>query len=127
MSAIESDVRYGVDMTDRLAAHDAARRSAREAYDAVERPAWETYDAVERSAWEAYDAVRRSAWEALACGDLLVDWIIENASVHKVEAIEVLGALPATLAELDALAEAAEWCEKWDALRAAAICAGVIS
>jgi len=105
MSAIESDVRYGVDMTDRLAAYDAARRPA----------------------WEAYDAVERPAWEALACGDLLVDWIIENASVHKVEAIEVLGALPATLAELDALAEAAEWRKKWGALRAAAIRDGVIA
>jgi hypothetical protein len=160
MNAIKTDARYGVDMTDRLAAYNAVERQAREAYDAVRRPAWEVcdaierqargaydaierqawgaydavrrqargaYDAIERQAWEAYDAVRRPAWGALTCGDPLVDWIIEHASGYEIEAIAVLSALPATLAELDALAENAGWCGTWDALRDTAIRDGVIS
>jgi hypothetical protein len=120
MSAIKTDARYGVDMTDRLAAYDAAQRSAREAYDAVGHS--------DRLA--AYDAARRSAreaWEALACGDPLVNWIINNASGYRDESLQVLRALPATLAEMDTLADAAGWCGAWDTLRAAAIRDGVIA
>jgi hypothetical protein len=138
MNAIKTDARYGVDMTDRLAAYDAAQRSAREAYEVARRRAWEAYEVARRPAWEAYEVARRPAWEAyeaaersargaLACGDPLVDWIIDNTSGYRGEPLQVLRALPATLAELDALADDAGWCEEWDALRAAAIRDGVIA
>jgi hypothetical protein len=138
--AVECPAREAYDAVRRPAwgAYDAVRRPAWEAYKAVERPAWEAYEAVERPAREAYVAVERqareayeaecrSAWEALRCGDPLADWIIGNASRHSDRAMQVLRALPATLAELDALADAADWRETWNTLRNAAIVDGVIA
>jgi FAD/FMN-containing dehydrogenase len=105
----------------------AAQCTALDAYEAVERSTWATYQAARRPAWDAYKAVERQAWESLACGDPLVDWIISNATAHNVEAVQLLCALPATLADLDDLARDKRWCPEWDDLRDKAISDGVIA
>ncbi|MFE1840756.1 hypothetical protein [Streptomyces sviceus] len=68
---------------------------------------------------------QNDAWGALkTSGDPLVRWIAENCAEYRDQAQQVLTALPATLGELDALAEKGGWCGVWDAFRQQAIDAG---
>ncbi|MGW7073513.1 hypothetical protein ACWGII_39620 [Streptomyces sp. NPDC054855] len=80
---------------------------------------------------KAYDTcavVQADAWEALkASGDPLVKWIAENSVAYREQARCILAALPATIDELDDLAEANDFCGVWDEFRQQAIAAGVVS
>lgn len=67
------------------------------------------------------------AWNKLSqSSDPLVRWIEENCKEYQGYAIQVLKALPATLEELDALAEGEDWCNIWDQFRDRAVEAGVM-
>ncbi|MFD5445929.1 hypothetical protein [Streptomyces tendae] len=71
--------------------------------------------------------VREAAWEALkTSGDPLVRWIAENCAEYPAEARQVLTALPATLDELDELAERGGYCGVWNVFRQRALAAGVV-
>ncbi|WP_190086382.1 hypothetical protein [Streptomyces longisporoflavus] len=68
-----------------------------------------------------------AAWNALkTSGDPLVKWIAENCGEYRAEARCILAALPATVDELDDLAEANDWCRVWGSFRQQAIDAGVM-
>ena len=99
-------------------------------YEATERPAWEVYKATERTAWEVYEATRRTAWEQLlrdVADDPLAAWIVEHAMpTYPDQAIVVLKALPATLDQLDQLAEDNDWCDTWAEQVTAARTAGAL-
>lgn len=90
----------------------AQRQAFREAQDAA-------YDARSVAFDTAWGALKRS-------GDPLVKWIAENAEDYIGEALIVLQTLPATLDELDELAERQDWCGTWTSLRERAIEAGVM-
>ena len=67
------------------------------------------------------------AWNALKqCSDPLVSWIVDNCKDYQPEARAVLKALPATVEELDRLAEDENWCQIWDNFRARAAEDGAI-
>jgi len=67
------------------------------------------------------------AWNALKqCSDPLVSWIVDNCKDYQLEARAVLKALPATVEELDRLAEDEGWCHIWDNFRAQAAEDGAI-
>lgn len=124
-----------------VAAREAARAAFNESIKDAEakypmRNDWNAGDSrVQRQAFrEAQDAAygARSvafdtAWGALKqSGDPLVKWIAENAEDYAGEALIVLQALPATLDELDDLAERQDWCGTWTSLKERAIAAGVM-
>lgn len=55
-------------------------------------------------------------------------WVVEHCESRPFEALMVLSVLPATLAELDQVAKDFHWnCDAWEAYRALAIKAGVVS
>lgn len=67
------------------------------------------------------------AWDALkASTDPLVRWIAENVDEYKRHATKILEALPASMAELDKIADAHNWCGDWEFFKAAAEKAGVL-
>lgn len=69
----------------------------------------------------------KDAWDALtASTNPLVRWIAENCWDYHWDALEILEALPATMAELDAIALQQGWCDTWDCFRADARAAGVL-
>ena len=105
------------------------RDSARAEYEKVVVSARTKYEKIRDSAWAEYEKVRDSAWSRIAeeSGDHLVSWIIQNASDHQEQALLVLRSLPASLPDLDDLAEGNGWCEAWEDLRSRAIEAGVVS
>lgn len=77
------------------------------------------------------DTARRSAeegaWDALeASSDPLVRWIGKNCVGYAAAAQTVLEALPASMAELDAIAEQRGWCEEYAEFRERAAHAGVL-
>ncbi|MWA07648.1 hypothetical protein [Streptomyces sp. BA2] len=53
-------------------------------------------------------------------------WIAENCAEYREQAQCILAVLPATVEELDDLADTNEWCPVWDAFRREAIDAGVM-
>ncbi|MFI9835207.1 hypothetical protein ACIHIX_46975 [Streptomyces sp. NPDC051913] len=115
------------------AARDAAVEAAEEKYpgrlgygeDALRQAL--AFNAEADSAQAACDEARQAAWDALkASGDPLVKWIAENCDGHQEQARHVLTALPATVGELDDLADEKDWCTVWDDFRQRAIEAGVI-
>jgi hypothetical protein len=78
------------------------------------------------ASYQTWSDAQRAAWEALkGSGDPLVKWIAENCAEYRADARVILTALPATLGELDALAEAEGWCPVWDGFRQRALDAGV--
>lgn len=78
-------------------------------------------------AYTAHREAQTAAWRALtASGDPLVKWIAENCAEYTEQAEAVLTALPATVEELDDLAEREDWCPVWDRFRQGAIEAGVV-
>ncbi len=80
-----------------------------------------------RKAYTTSAAAQRAAWEALkASGDPLVKWIAENCGEYRTEAQRILAILPATVDELDELADAQGWCGVWGDFRQRAIDAGVM-
>lgn len=101
---------------------------AHAAYEAVRGPAWEIFHAARESAWKVYEQRRGEAWRAVFADatDPLVMWIGQNAESRPDEAMVVLDALPATLADLDEIARREDWCQTWDSFRADAIADGVI-
>ncbi|MFF0706272.1 hypothetical protein ACFYVC_38845 [Streptomyces tendae] len=79
------------------------------------------------AAYATCSGVREAAWEALKTSEVpLIRWIAENCAEYPMEARQVLTALPATLDELDAVAEVGGFCGVWDAFRRRAIDAGVV-
>ncbi|GHC88559.1 hypothetical protein [Streptomyces flavofungini] len=69
----------------------------------------------------------RAAWSTLAASsDPLVKWIAENCTRYAREARQVLTALPATIGELDRLADEHDFCGAWEDYRWEAAEAGVI-
>ncbi|MFG2463251.1 hypothetical protein ACGFWE_40225 [Streptomyces sp. NPDC048523] len=79
------------------------------------------------AAYDAWNAAKATAWDALkASSDPLVKWIAENCGQYKGEAQHVLTALPATVDELDELADRQDWCGVWGAFRQQAIDAGLM-
>ncbi|MGP4014108.1 hypothetical protein [Streptomyces sp. 4N124] len=71
--------------------------------------------------------VQAAAWGALkASADPLVKWIAENCADYREQAQCVLAALPATVDELDDLADTNDWCNVWNDFRQQAIDAGVM-
>jgi len=99
-------------------------------YEAACDSAWATYEAVRDSARATYEAVRAPAWATLldaVQSDPLAAWIVEHAMPdHHDEALTVLRALPATLVQLDDLADRHGWCDSWADQVTAARVAGVI-
>jgi hypothetical protein len=86
----------------------------------------EAYRVEIRKACSACADVQAAAWDVLkASGDPLVRWIAENCADYRGQAQRILTALPATLDELDELADSEGWCDVWDSLRRQAIAAGV--
>ncbi|MFD9441930.1 hypothetical protein ACFWBR_27780 [Streptomyces sp. NPDC060006] len=85
------------------------------------------YRAEIRKAYATCENVQEAAWGALkASGDPLVRWIAENCAEYRGEAQCILAALPATVDELDDLADTKDWCGVWGNFRQQAIDAGVI-
>ncbi|MFC8350830.1 hypothetical protein [Streptomyces sp. NPDC057280] len=79
------------------------------------------------AAQTAYQDALEGAWDGLkASGDPLVKWIAENCDDYREQARQVLTALPATVGELDDLADEKDWCTVWDDFRQRAIEAGVM-
>ncbi|MFE7077127.1 hypothetical protein ACFU96_44285 [Streptomyces sp. NPDC057620] len=78
-------------------------------------------------AYGAYAEAQEAAWQVLATsGDPLVKWVAENCAGYREQAECVLCALPATIAQLDALAEENGWCRVWDEFKQRAADAGVV-
>jgi len=76
----------------------------------------------------AWMVATNEAWNALKqCSDPLVSWIVDNCKDYQSEARAVLKALPATVEELDRLAEDEDWCHIWDNFRAQAAGDGAIA
>ncbi|MEV2236044.1 hypothetical protein AB0H69_46880 [Streptomyces phaeochromogenes] len=72
--------------------------------------------------------VQEAAWSSLkTSSDPLVKWIAENCADYRQEAQCVLVALPATVGELDDLADQNDWCGVWGKFRQLAIDAGVVA
>lgn len=85
------------------------------------------FDKEADAAYAACNAARTTAWDALkASSDPMVKWIAENCAQYKGEAQHVLSALPATVDELDELADRQGWCGVWGEFRQQAIDAGVM-
>lgn len=85
------------------------------------------FDTETGSAEVACEDALEAAWDALkASRDPLVKWIAENCDGHQEQARYVLTALPATVGELDDLADEKDWCTVWDDFRQRAIEAGVM-
>lgn len=64
---------------------------------------------------ERHTATVSAAWARLkGSSDPLVVWVAHNCGGYKEEARTFLAALPATLDELDDLAEEQGWCNDWD-------------
>lgn len=67
------------------------------------------------------------AWNGIKqASDPLARWIAENCKDYQGEALIILKALPATLAELDELADDQDFCNIWDQFRGRAQEAGVL-
>ncbi|MDG4857097.1 hypothetical protein P8605_02805 [Streptomyces sp. T-3] len=78
-------------------------------------------------AYAAHTKAHAVAWGTLtASSDPLVKWIAENCADHCEEARCVLGILPATVDEIDDLAEREGWCRVWEDYRQRALDAGVL-
>ncbi|MFD6285407.1 hypothetical protein [Streptomyces sp. NPDC060205] len=114
-------------------ARDAAEGSAAKAY--PERTSYGETGRRQRAAYseerdKAYDAftdARTAAWDALrSSGDPLVKWIAENCVEYPEQAQRILAALPATIDEIDDLADTNDWCSVWDDFRRRATDAGVV-
>lgn len=79
------------------------------------------------AAWNVWRTAEDKANTALrGAEDPLVRWIAENVKDYTSQRDQVLRALPATLAELDALAEEQGWCSIWRNLRDRAVDASVV-
>lgn len=78
--------------------------------------------------YAAYEAAVDVARDALAASttDPLIRWIAEHVRDYEREARIVLEALPASMAELDQLANDKGWCGDWERLRRTARAAGVL-
>jgi len=101
-------------------------RAARNKYNAREigYDEMRTSQDAEQRIWQV---ATNEAWNALkACSDPLVSWIVDNCKDHQSQATAVLEALPATVEELDRLAEDENWCQIWDNFRARAAEDGAI-
>lgn len=103
-----------------------------EAYLAAIKAADAQYRTAEGREKDAFLAALRRAeedgWDALKASEApLVRWIADNCYKNFRTARKALRALPATLAELDALAAREGWCEAYDTYRHAALKAGVLS
>jgi len=73
------------------------------------------------------EAALKAALEPLeGSKDPLVSWIAKNAKSHAEEASMVLALLPASMAELDALALREDWCGTWEWFKDKARAAGVL-
>ncbi|MFJ8142623.1 hypothetical protein [Streptomyces sp. NPDC096013] len=113
-------------------AHSAALNAANEKYpqryadgDEAQRQRAGFHTEVTAS-YQALTDAYNAAWEALRnSGDPLVKWIADNCANYSADARVILTALPATLGQLDALAEDEGWCPVWDSFRQQAIDAGV--
>lgn len=91
-------------------------REAREGY-------LKEYTAVQKQ----YNKARNDTWEQLSRSeDPLVRWIAVNGREHEAYAEIVLKALPATLDQLEGLADEHGWCGEWYELRDKAVEDGVI-
>lgn len=89
-------------------------------------PGCTAYEATGQPAETERAQARKAAWAVLETStDSLVRWIAENVS-QRYAADVVLKALPASMAELDAIAEQREWCEEYAELRKKAKEAGVL-
>lgn len=76
---------------------------------------------------EARQASTEAAWQALrGSSDPLVRWIADNCGDYRYAAATILRALPAPMADLDAIAAVEGWCGQWDLFRAVAKKAGVL-
>ncbi|MEV0254796.1 hypothetical protein AB0H82_11110 [Streptomyces sp. NPDC050732] len=114
--------------TARNAAISAAESRYPERYSSNEdgRRQYAAYVKQVNNAYEACRVTWEAAWEALkASSDPLVKWIAENCAEYRGEARHVLAALPATVDELDDLADTQGWCGVWGELLQRAIDAGV--
>lgn len=76
----------------------------------------------------AYEASVDAARDALevSTADPLVRWIAEHVRDYEREVRIVLEALPASMAELDQLANDKGWCSDWERFRRLARAAGVL-
>jgi hypothetical protein len=69
----------------------------------------------------------QAAWDGLKMSeDKLVVWIAEHCQSHFSYAVQVLEILPATSAEIQALALEKDWCDTFDTLLDQAVEAGVL-
>lgn len=115
--------------TARNAAVDAADKKYAERYGYGEerRHQADAYSEEIRKAYATCTDAQEAAWGALkASGDPLVKWIAENCGAFRGEAQRILSLLPATLDELDDMAETSHWCGVWATFRQQAIEAGVM-
>ncbi|WP_086804152.1 hypothetical protein [Streptomyces caniscabiei] len=111
------------------AALDAADKKYPERYGHSEDGAQQTSAHSEeiRKAYATLADAQTAAWDALkTSGDPLVRWIAENCQEYRGQAECILIILPATVDELDELADTKGWCEVWDNLRQQAMDAGVV-
>ena len=77
--------------------------------------------------WAQHRVSTNEAWNKLTqSSDPLVRWIAENCKEYQTYALDVLKVLPATVDELDELAQDEDWCNIWDQFRDRAVKAGVI-
>lgn len=118
-------------------AHDAAFRALDEKYRSVR--GYDDYDSAENrekrrershgrdEAYKTWQIATNEAWNKLGqSSDPLVRFITEKCKDYQEYAIHVLRILPATVEELDQLAESQDWCHIWGQFRDQAIEAGAM-
>ncbi|TLS45806.1 hypothetical protein FE633_13710 [Streptomyces montanus] len=113
----------------RVATVEAAEQKYPERHSCGEvgRREYNAYSEEINKAYAKCSGVQAAAWGALkVSSDPLVKWIAENCTEYREQAQSVLAALPATVDELDDLADKNDWCSVWDEFRRQAINAGVM-
>lgn len=79
------------------------------------------------AAYQTRQVATNEAWNRLTqSSDPLVRFIAENCKEYQGYAIQVLKLLPATVDQLDELAENQDWCQIWGQFRDRAVEAGVM-
>lgn len=119
---------YGKAVDAARAECDKVVTAARAEYDKVRAAAYAEYGKVLNAIWDECDKVLNAAWVDMATktSDPLALWIIKNCSERQEEALIVLEALPASLEELNEIANEYGWCGDWDEFVAQAQADGVI-
>jgi hypothetical protein len=105
----------------------AGQYPGRFGWGAAAREEHRCFNEAEARLYDDRDEAIHAAWNALKGSDNpLVAWIAEHCHEYREHAETVLRVLPATEAELDAIAAEGDWCSVWNSFKDRAIEAGVM-